>query len=100
MIYFKDKKKENTSLPLFISHILPLTTHFFCDNWNETLLLSLLTNSLLSDIDEHWEIVKGINAVVIGITDSKLDISINDSDFHRRLQWHVEKKNCEGVKRY
>ena len=38
--------------------------------------------------------------MVIGITDSKLDISINDSDFHRRLQSHVEKKYCEGVKRY
>ena len=27
--------------------------------------------------------------MVIGITDSKLDISINDSDFHRRLQCNL-----------
>ena len=37
-------------------------------------------NSLLSKIDELRELVKTSNATVVGITESKLDESINDCE--------------------
>ena len=51
------------------------------------MFVSLLTNSLLPNIDEFREIAKTSNAAVIGINDSKLDI--NDFDFPQRLQCNV-----------
>ena len=42
--------------------------------------IHLNINSLLSKIDELRELVKASNATVVGITESKLDDSINDCE--------------------